>query len=338
MDYYDILLAKQLNGGGGGGEAVLINKNINANGTYNASSDNADGYKKVVVNVPNPSTGSLSITSNNTYDVTNYASAVVNVPTGITPTGTIPITQNGTVDVTNYASADVNVPSGWTSDGIAENTQPNGAITLSSSSIAQYSFSHKPITEITALNCTSIGSYALENTNITLIDDAHFPAVESFGNYMTRNSELLKVHITGSYRYLVDNVFIDTKKLRVARLPNETGKEGTSVFSNCIQLRIADLGGTQISGSDFNGCALFQKLILRNTSVCALNNANAFSNTPFVGKDGLTAELYVPEDLIASYQSASNWSTILGNGYVTIKKIEGSAYENLNWDDSSFLV
>ena len=50
MTIYDLLLAKKL-GGGGGGEATLINKNINTNGTYNASSDNADGYSKVVVNV-----------------------------------------------------------------------------------------------------------------------------------------------------------------------------------------------------------------------------------------------------------------------------------------------
>ena len=126
MNHYDILLAKQLNGGGGGGEATLIDKSISSNGTYNASSDNADGYKKVVVNVPNPSTGSLSIISNNTYDVTNYASAVVNVPQGITPSGTIPITQNGTVDVTNYASAEVNV------SGIA-----TGSFTPSSNTLTQ---------------------------------------------------------------------------------------------------------------------------------------------------------------------------------------------------------
>ena len=49
MDFYDLLLAKRLSGGGG--SAVLIDKNITENGTYNASSDNADGYKKVVVDV-----------------------------------------------------------------------------------------------------------------------------------------------------------------------------------------------------------------------------------------------------------------------------------------------
>lgn len=46
--YFDILaylMGKQA-GGGGGGEAVLIDKTISTNGTYNASSDNADGYKR----------------------------------------------------------------------------------------------------------------------------------------------------------------------------------------------------------------------------------------------------------------------------------------------------
>ena len=36
----------------GGGGSTLITKTITANGTYNASSDNADGYSSVTVNVP----------------------------------------------------------------------------------------------------------------------------------------------------------------------------------------------------------------------------------------------------------------------------------------------
>lgn len=38
--------------GGGGGSATLIEKSITVNGEYSASSDNADGYSKVTVNVP----------------------------------------------------------------------------------------------------------------------------------------------------------------------------------------------------------------------------------------------------------------------------------------------
>lgn len=65
--------------------ATLITKTINANGTYSAQDDSADGYSSVTVNVP-PSgitpTGSINITTNGTHNVTNYASAVVSVPTG----------------------------------------------------------------------------------------------------------------------------------------------------------------------------------------------------------------------------------------------------------------
>ena len=54
-------------------------------------------------------TGTINITSNGSHNVKSYATANVNVPTGITPTGTINTTENGTSDVTNYASASVNV-------------------------------------------------------------------------------------------------------------------------------------------------------------------------------------------------------------------------------------
>ena len=52
--------------------------------------------------------GTKNVTANGTYDVTNFASAVVSVPTGTS--GTKEITSNGTYDVTSFASALVNVP------------------------------------------------------------------------------------------------------------------------------------------------------------------------------------------------------------------------------------
>lgn len=76
MNLRDFALGKAA--GGGGGSATLINKNISANGTYNASADSADGYKKVVVDVPSVTpTGNINITSTAQTDVSAYATAQV---------------------------------------------------------------------------------------------------------------------------------------------------------------------------------------------------------------------------------------------------------------------
>lgn len=101
-----------------------------------------------------------------------------------------------------------------------------------------------------------------------------------------------------------------------------------AAIQNCSNLLVLDLGLTAGSGNmgTLSGCAKLATLIIRSSVVPALGNITYFNNTPFAsGKDGGT--LYVPQALISSYQSANNWSTILGYATNNIQKIEGSIYE-----------
>lgn len=68
-----------------GAAKTIESKTITENGTYNASSDDCDGYNPVTVNVPQPS-GNIAITENTAegepLDVSQYATATVNVSGG----------------------------------------------------------------------------------------------------------------------------------------------------------------------------------------------------------------------------------------------------------------
>jgi hypothetical protein len=69
---------------GGGVEIKNQDITVTVNGSYTAD-EGYTGLGTVNVNVANPSTGTLEIVKNGIYDVSNYASADVNVPAGGEP-------------------------------------------------------------------------------------------------------------------------------------------------------------------------------------------------------------------------------------------------------------
>ena len=122
------------------------------------------------------------------------------------------------------------------------------------------------------------------------------------------------------------NAFANCSSLTTALFPNAT-YIGGSAFNSCSALTTVDFSNVAtIDGNGLYGCsslttAEFPKLsrietrafrncglttfILSNDSVATLVAGDAFSNTPISSGTGY---IYVPDDLVSSYQSANNWS------------------------------
>ena len=131
-------------------DVTLITKNISANGTYNASSDSADGYNQVVVNVPssqpnlqaktniNPTTSSQTITADNGYDglssvqINAMSSGSATTPaTSITANPIISVNTSGVITATASASQSItpSVSAGYVSSGTAGTVSVSGSNT-----------------------------------------------------------------------------------------------------------------------------------------------------------------------------------------------------------------
>lgn len=145
-----------------------------------------------------------TITSNGTTTpdrgYNGLTSVTVNVPTGITPTGTISITKNGTHDVTNYASAEVNVASSSgvqcifreiTADGNLSYPSTNFTFSFPDNLTHNISDLNSVFCQCTSLtsvdfnNVTSIGEQGLYNafSDCPNLTSVNFGNVQSIGKY-----------------------------------------------------------------------------------------------------------------------------------------------------------
>lgn len=117
-----------------GGSAVLINKNITTNGTYNASSDSADGYKKVVVSVQ-PSLTTKNISANGTYaasgdNADGYSSVTVSVANSYAAGDEGKVVSNGALVSQSSQNIDTNGTYDTTlKNQVVVNVQGGGGIT-----------------------------------------------------------------------------------------------------------------------------------------------------------------------------------------------------------------
>lgn len=262
----------------GGGSApanpIIESLSVTENGTYTAP-NGVDGYSPVTVNVPVPDgyiipSGSIQITANGTYDVTEKSSAVVSIPEKEISLQNKTVTENGTY------TAD----SGY--DGLGQVTV-NVAGGTNSESEELASFLANTMTVLDNSLVTTLRTRVCQTA--TKLITVNLPNVTSLGAY----------------------AFYQCSGLETVKLPKLTSVS-TQVFYSCTKLRHADCGQlSALPAQTFNACSALTELILRkSTSICTLSNVNAINNSP-IGKG--TGYIYVPSALVDSYKTATNWST-----------------------------
>ena len=106
-----------------------------------------------------------------------------------------------------------------------------------------------------------------------------------------------------------DYGFEGCSSLAITKLPNQITEISWSAFSKCTSLVELTCEGNiaTIEANAFSSCSALAKIVFPNiTSVPVLDATNAFSGTPMVAGTGY---FYVPDELVDSFKSATNWSS-----------------------------
>lgn len=287
--------------------------------------------------------GAKSITANgNSQDVVGYASVNVNVPNTysagdegkVVSSGALvaqtsdTVTTNDTYDTTLINSLTVNVSGGGglSTDDVIERTNFPATIT--------YDGTKKP-TDYVFMDCATIQSFTASKKidiasgmfyRCTGLQSASFPLSETNNqscNSCFYNCTSLQSLNIPKVIMLGQNALQNCTSLHTLVAPKMTGlRNGFASGAGLQQVDLPVCGA--INGNEhFKNNSGLTILVLRKTSVCTLGNINSFTGTPFAS-DGTGGTLYVPNSLLSSYQSASNWTTILGYANNSIKSIEST--------------
>jgi hypothetical protein len=285
----------------GGSSATLGTKEIDANGIYNASSDDLDGYSSVTVDVPAPS-GSVNLeyTGNGQYseDVSQYVSAEITVDVPI------PTVNTQTKSITASTSQQTVIPDpGYFLEQVTVNPQQNTATYTPSANtpnndmgtVNNYRYVNTSgmvsPTGVKSISIESNGTYTEDITNNKYVDiDVNVPVSGDLGT---------KTIITnGTYQALDDN--LDGYSEVTVNVPQNATLGIKTITNNGSYPAIAD-GYDGFSRVDVNVAGA---TLQANKNVTATTSQQIV--TPDTGYDALEQVTVNPQVHTQTYTPAQN--------------------------------
>lgn len=168
----------------------------------------------------------------------------------------------------------------------------------------------RSVTELVDETCTSVGQFALAGAD--KLRKVHFENVTQIGSDAFQGCTALETISLPKYGYSSSCSFEGLTALKEINMPILYDIRKQYSFMNCTSLKKVDFpalehigcGSTYSSGA-FADCSLLDTVILRSNTMCLIDNASVFADTPLRNGAGY---VYVPAVLIADYEADPNWT------------------------------
>ena len=173
------------------------------------------------------------------------------------------------------------------------------------------------LTAIDLPNVTQVNHNAFEACNH--LQTTNIPKVTEFDRDVFTSSAIQQANFP-LVTTIGNNCFYNTKHLISANLPLVTSLPIDSFRLSTIQT--ADFSAvTNINRTAFTDCTSLETLIIRTPSVCVISDISVALRGSKIASG--TGYIYVPDDLVESYKTATNW-VALANQIKPISALEAS--------------